>query len=89
MHESSLVKNNSYKNVRHPLYKGLLYISLGICIFLLSLIHLSLLISLAYILKIKALKEEEKLKIKFPEYKKYIKEIPAIIKNIKFLDWRQ
>ena len=88
MKESYLIKNNSYQNVRHPLYKGLLYISLGICIFSLSLIHLSLLISLAYILKIKALKEEERLKIKFPEYKKYIKEVPAIIKTIKYLDWR-
>ena len=88
MNEASLIKNNSYQNVRHPLYKGLLYISLGICIFSLSLIHLFLLISLTYILKIKALKEEERLKIKFPEYKKYIKEVPAIIKKIKYLDWR-
>ena len=86
--ESSLIKNNSYRNVRHPLYKGLLFISLGIFIFKFSLIHLFLLISLASILKIKALKEEEYLKIKFPEYKKYIKEVPAIIKNIKYLDWR-
>ena len=39
MNESTLIKNNSYKNVRHPLYKGLLFISLGICIFSLSLIH--------------------------------------------------
>ena len=30
MNESSLVKNNSYKNSRHPLYKGILIISLGI-----------------------------------------------------------
>ncbi len=88
MNESSLIKNNSYQNVRHPLYKGLLFISLGICILSLSLIHLFLLISLAYILKIKALKEEERLKIKFPEYKKYIKKVPAIIKEIKYLDWR-
>ena len=88
MNESSLIKNNSYKNVRHPLYKGLVFISLGICIFSLSLIHLFLLISLTYILRTKALKEEEKLKIKFPEYKKYIKEVAAIIKNIKYLDWR-
>ena len=49
MNEASLIKNNSYQNVRHPLYKGLLYISLGICIFSLSLIHLSLLVSLAYL----------------------------------------
>ena len=86
--ESILIKDNSYQKVRHPLYKGILFISLGICIFSLSLIHLFLFISLSYILKIKALKEEEKLKIKFPEYKKYIKEVPAIVKNIKYLDWR-
>ena len=88
MNKSSLITNNSYQNVRHPLYKGLLFISLGICIFSLSIIHLFLLISLAFVLKIKALKEEEILKIKFPEYKIYIKEVPAIIKNIKYLDWR-
>ena len=88
MSESSLIRDNSYQHVRHPLYKGLLFISLGICIILLSLIHLCLLISLAYILKIKALKEEDRLKIKFPKYKKYIKEVPAIIKRIKYLDWR-
>ncbi len=88
MNESSLIINNSYQKVRHPLYKGLLFISLGVFISTLSLIHLTLLISLAYILKIKALKEEESLKVKFPEYKEYIKEVPAIIKKIKYLDWR-
>ena len=88
MNESSLIKNNSYKHVRHPLYKGLLFTSLGICIYSLSLIHITLLILLTYILKIKALKEEERLKIKFSEYQKYIKEVPAIIKNVKYLDWR-
>tara|TARA_Y100001968_G_C19242826_1_gene660341 strand:- start:165 stop:725 length:561 start_codon:yes stop_codon:yes gene_type:complete len=88
MSESSLIKKNSYQISRHPLYKGILFISLGICIFSLSLIHLFLLILLAYILKIKALKEEEILKIKFPEYGKYIEEVPAIIKTIKYLDWR-
>ena len=88
MKESSLVKNNSYKYNRHPLYKGTLFISLGICIYTLSLIHLFLLVALAYILKIKALKEEEKLKVKFNEYEKYMKEVPAILKNIKYLDWR-
>ena len=86
--DSSLIKYSSYKNVRHPIYKGLLFISLGTCIFLLSVMHLVLLISLAFVLKIKAVKEEEILKIKFPEYRKYIKEVPAIIKKIKYLDWR-
>ena len=86
--ESILVKNNSYKNLRHPIYKGLLLISLGIFILSSSLIHLFLFIALTIILRTKALKEEEILKIKFPEYKTYIKEVPAIIKNIKYLDWR-
>ena len=88
MNGSSLIKNNSYKNVRHPIYKGLLFISLGICFLSMSLIHIILLILLAFVLKIKALKEEEILKVKFPEYKVYKKEVAAIIKNINYLDWR-
>ena len=88
MKESLLVRTNSYRNSRHPLYKGLLYISLGISIVGLSLLHLFLFISLTFILKAKALKEEEKLKVKYKEYKKYIKKVPAIIKNISILDWR-
>ena len=88
MDESSLIKDNSYQNTRHPLYKGILFISLGICIFSLSLRHLILFLALAYILKMKAIKEEEKLRIKFPEYRSFMKEVPAIIKNIKYLDWR-
>ena len=88
MNDSNLIKNNSYQNTRHPLYKGLLFISFGIFIFTLSLIHLFLLLLLVYTLKIKALKEEERLKYKFPEYEKYIKEVPAIIKKIRYLDWR-
>ena len=88
MKESFLIRNNSYKTSRHPLYKGLLLISLGIFIYSLSIIHLCLFISLCYILKNKALKEEEMLKKKFPEYEDYIKEVPAIIENIKYLDWR-
>ena len=88
MNVSNFIKKDSYKNNRHPLYKGLLLISLGICISSFSLIHLFFLLLLAYILKRKALKEEERLKIKFPEYEKYIEEIPAIIKKIKYLDWR-
>ena len=88
MKESTLIKDDSYKETRHPLYKGILYISLGKCIFSISLIHLFLLIILTYILKKKAMIEEKQLKIKFPEYEKYIKEVPAIVKEIKYLDWR-
>ena len=86
--DSILVKTKSYKYIRHPLYKGILLISLGICISSKSLIHFLLFLSLAFILRLKAKKEEEKLKSKFPEYKKYIEAVPAIIEEIKYLDWR-
>ena len=88
INESIFIKKNSYKNTRHPIYKGILFISFGISVLSLSLMHLFLFISLAYILKSKARREEERLIIKFPEYKKYIGEVPAIIKGIKYLDWR-
>ena len=88
MKESILIRNNSYKNTRHPLYKGILLISLGICISLSSIIHLSLFLALSYLLKNKALKEEEMLKIKFTKYEGYVKEVPAIMENINYLDWR-
>ncbi len=88
MNNSYFIKNNTYENTRHPLYKGLLLISLGISIGSLSLIHLFLFLLLVYNLRTKAIKEEERLKIKFPEYEKYIKEVPAIIRKIKYLDWR-
>ena len=88
MKESIFISNNSYKNSRHPLYKGILLISLGICISLTSMIHLLLFLSLSFLLKAKALKEEQMLKIKFTEYEDYIKEVPAIMENINYLDWR-
>tara|TARA_B100000965_G_scaffold233960_1_gene195961 strand:+ start:3464 stop:3991 length:528 start_codon:yes stop_codon:yes gene_type:complete len=88
MEDSILIKTNSYNKSRHPIYKGLLLISMGIFIFTLSLIHLSLFVLLAYTLKTKALIEEDRLKIKFPEYENYIKDVPAIMKNIIYLDWR-
>tara|TARA_Y100001968_G_scaffold267888_1_gene258018 strand:+ start:709 stop:1275 length:567 start_codon:yes stop_codon:yes gene_type:complete len=87
MKESILIRNNSYSTSRHPLYKGLLLISLGISISTISVIHFSLFISLSYVLRTKALKEEEMLKMKFTEYQEYMKEVPAIIKNINYLDW--
>tara|TARA_B100000579_G_scaffold321603_1_gene271290 strand:+ start:68 stop:628 length:561 start_codon:yes stop_codon:yes gene_type:complete len=88
MKKSILIRNNSYNDSRHPLYKGILSISLGICISTLSIIHLFLFICLSHLLKKKALKEEELLKIKFIEYEEYMKEVPAIFSNISYLDWR-
>ncbi len=85
---STLITKKSYKNCRHPIYKWLLYISLGISIYKLSLFHLLLLIMLSYILKLKATTEEKKLLKLHSSYEKYIKTTPAIISYIPYLDWR-
>ena len=86
--DSILITKKSYKKCRHPIYKELLYISLGISIYKLSLLHLLLLIILSYILKQKAILEEKELILKHYSYRKYIKSTPAIIKNLPYLDWR-
>ncbi len=85
---STLITSNSYKTCRHPIYKGLVNISLGISIYKLSLLHLVLLMILSYILKLKAIVEEKKLIVLHSSYKKYIKTTPAIIRYIPYLDWR-
>ena len=85
---STLITKKSYNNCRHPIYKELLYISLGIFIYKLSLFHLLLCIMLSYILKQKARIEENKLMVLHSSYKKYIKTTPAIVSYIPYLDWR-
>ena len=84
---SILVQNNSYKKCRHPLYKGLIFCSIGICLIKLSILHLILLIALVYVLRNKAKVEEKYLKNKHPEYKDYMNSTPAIIRNLSYLDW--
>lgn len=85
---STLITKKSYNNCRHPIYKGLLYISLGICIYKFSLFHLLLLFMLSYILKRKAITEEKKLMELHSSYKKYLKTTPALVSYIPYLDWR-
>jgi len=83
-----LIQVKSYQNCRHPLYKGLIFCSLGICLIKLSILHLLLLISLIYILKEKAKVEEKFLESRYPAYKEYRESTPGIIKNMIYLDWK-
>ena len=87
--DSKLITTNSYSYCRHPLYKSLILISLGINLILLSITHLLLLICLLVLLKRKALWEENRLKIVHQSYLNYIKSVPAIMKGVYWLDWRQ
>ncbi len=85
---SILITKSAYNKCRHPIYKELLYISLGIFIYKLSLFHLLLLIVLSYILKQKAITEENQLMLLHSSYKEYLKTTPALISYIPYLDWR-
>ena len=85
---STLITKKSYNKCRHPIYKELIYISLGIFIYKLSLFHLLLLIMLSYILREKAIIEEKKLMVLHSSYKEYLETTPALISYIPYLDWR-
>jgi len=86
---ASLVTLGSYKNCRHPLYKGLIISSTGVMFTLGSMLHLFLLICLCALLIGKAKREEQYLQRKYPEYRNYLSRTPAIIQSIPFLDWRE
>ena len=85
---AELVKNRAYKNCRHPLYQSILICSFSLFILLNSLIHLILFVSLCFVLKGKALREEKMLLKKYPEYNYYIKNTAAIFPWLPFFDWR-
>tara|TARA_Y100001968_G_C19364185_1_gene721536 strand:+ start:641 stop:1204 length:564 start_codon:yes stop_codon:yes gene_type:complete len=85
---AELIISGSYKKCRHPLYRSLIYLSIGIVFYCWNLANLILLILLCIILIGKAKREERKLKLIHPYYTKYIEITPAIIARIPFLDWR-
>ena len=85
---AKLITYGCYKYSRHPLYLSLIIISLGIFVYTLSFVHLILLLLLTKILIQKAKREEKRLKLIHISYNKYIRNTPAILYGIKFLDWR-
>ena len=89
MKGSRLVRNGIYFHIRHPLYLAIITISIGISISLSSLLHLFLAIALIITLKIKAIREEKRLKTIHRDYISYMSTTPAILPGISFLDWRK
>tara|TARA_Y100001968_G_scaffold333811_1_gene399754 strand:- start:4902 stop:5471 length:570 start_codon:yes stop_codon:yes gene_type:complete len=83
-----LIIKGSYMFCRHPLYQGLIIISIGITFFKSSFLHLLLFIILLFVLKLKARREEKSLMEIHPVYKSYMKNTPAFFSGVKFLDWR-
>ena len=85
---AQLILTGPYKHCRHPLYQGLLIISIGTIFYKLSLLHILLLIFLSITLKSKAIREETSLSKLHSNYQNYITNTPAIIPILKYLDWR-
>ncbi len=68
---SNLVTNGIYQFIRHPMYYSLILISLGVFIIKLSIYYLCLSISLALIIKLKIILEEQYLQNKYKNYLVY------------------
>ena len=65
---SNLVTSGIYRFIRHPMYYSLIIISFGFFLTKLSSYYLCLTISLALLIKIKIILEEQYLKNKFKNY---------------------
>ena len=87
--DNQLIRNGSYSHCRHPLYQAVLMASLGVVIATGSLLHLSLLLALAAVLRGKARREEQELAERHPEYLTYMASTPAIVPRLPGLDWRR
>ncbi len=85
---AQLITSGVYQSCRHPLYQSLFLASLGLAITLGSFSHLMLTVILSIVLISKAKREEKKLNIIHNEYKDYLRNVPAIINSIPFMDWR-
>ena len=72
---SNLVTKGIYRFTRHPMYYSLIFISFGFFITKLSIYYLCLSISLALIIKLKIVLEEQYLKNKFKNYLLYKNEV--------------
>jgi protein-S-isoprenylcysteine O-methyltransferase Ste14 len=88
MPDAALVTEGAYGRCRHPLYQALLVASLGVTLAYGSLLHLALLLLLAWVLGSKARREEEGLCRLHPDYAAYRARTPAILPFLPWLDWR-
>lgn len=85
---AELVTGGAYARCRHPLYQAILVCSFGLTLALGSLLHLVLLLALAWVLASKAHREERRLIELHPDYSAYRASTPAILPGVPALDWR-
>ncbi|MFB2936389.1 isoprenylcysteine carboxylmethyltransferase family protein [Aerosakkonemataceae cyanobacterium BLCC-F154] len=77
--DGELVQTGIYSLVRHPLYSGLIFLTLSWAIFQISLTHLFGVLVILIFLNAKANKEEAWLSEKFPEYAEYQQRVRKLI----------
>lgn len=77
--EGQLVRSGVYSLVRHPLYSGIILLSLSWAIFQLSLSHLMGVIFLFVLLNAKASREEAWLTEKYSDYSDYRNNVKKLI----------
>jgi protein-S-isoprenylcysteine O-methyltransferase Ste14 len=77
--DGELVQTGIYSLVRHPLYSGLIFLTLSWAIFQMSLTHLFAILIIFIVLNAKASKEEAWLSEKFPEYTQYRQKVKKLI----------
>ena len=75
INNSNLVTTGIYRFTRHPMYYSLIFISFGFFITKLSIYYLCLSITLALIIKLKIVLEEQYLNNKFKNYLLYKNEV--------------
>ncbi|NEP04358.1 MAG: isoprenylcysteine carboxylmethyltransferase family protein [Okeania sp. SIO2G4] len=80
--DGELVQTGVYGIVRHPLYSGLIFLTLGWSIFQLSLSHFVAVIVIFLFLDLKARQEETWLSEKYPEYSDYQQRVKKLIPRI-------
>ncbi|MFB2893723.1 isoprenylcysteine carboxylmethyltransferase family protein [Aerosakkonemataceae cyanobacterium BLCC-F50] len=80
--DGELVQTGIYSLVRHPLYSGLIFLTLSWAIFQMSLTHLFAALTLFIVLNAKASKEEAWLSAKFPEYAEYRQKVKKLIPGL-------
>lgn len=77
--EGQLVQTGIYRWVRHPLYSGLILLTLAWSCFTLSWSQLLVSLILALILNAKASREEQWLEEKYPDYSSYRQQVKKLI----------
>lgn len=80
--DGRLIEEGVYQIVRHPLYSGLIALTLAWTLFSLSWTHLLGAVALAVLLNAKASQEEQWLLHKYPEYATYQQQVKKLIPRI-------